>query len=116
MRNDYGLLSGTLHSCWMGCALLLCSDRPRVCLVVIVLRACSKLDQDHNGTITAEEVYHAMAVINPKSSKDEMKKMIGEVDVNGDGKLDYEEFLAFSTYHVCCGVDVVYAFVRRTVV
>ena len=48
-------------------------------------------DKDNNGTITKEEIISALKA--EKSQEKEIEKYINEVDKNGDGKIDYKEFL-----------------------
>ncbi|XP_061369005.1 probable calcium-binding protein CML25 [Gastrolobium bilobum] len=54
--------------------------------------AFSVFDIDGNGSITAEELHMVMASIGDECSVDECRKMIGGVDSDGDGMIDFEEF------------------------
>ena len=49
-------------------------------------------DKDNNGHITKEELIKALKA--EKSQEKEIEKYIQAVDKNGDGKIDYKEFLA----------------------
>ena len=49
-------------------------------------------DKDNNGHITKEELIKALKA--EKSQEKEIEKYIKAVDKNGDGKIDYKEFLA----------------------
>ena len=48
-------------------------------------------DKDNSGTITKEEIINALKA--EKSQEKEIEKYINAVDKNGDGKIDYKEFL-----------------------
>ncbi|KAF7884747.1 uncharacterized protein EAF02_005083 [Botrytis sinoallii] len=52
-------------------------------------------DVDGSGTISPEEIYKLMASLGENLSEDEIKSMVKEVDKNGDGSIDYEEFVSF---------------------
>ena len=49
-------------------------------------------DKDNNGHITKEELLEALQA--EKSQEKEIEKYIKDVDKNGDGKIDYKEFLS----------------------
>ena len=51
----------------------------------------SMFDKDNSGTITKEEIINALKA--EKSQEKEIEKYINAVDKNGDGKIDYKEFL-----------------------
>ena len=48
-------------------------------------------DKNKSGTITKEELLEALKA--EKSQEKEIEKYIKAVDKNGDGKIDYKEFL-----------------------
>jgi len=52
-------------------------------------------DKDNSGTISADEIAQVMATFGQNLSEDELQFMIQEVDKNGDGTIDYEEFVMF---------------------
>ncbi|KAG5628389.1 hypothetical protein H5410_000106 [Solanum commersonii] len=54
--------------------------------------AFSVFDVDKNGSISAEELQKVMKSIGEECSLDECRKMIGGVDCDGDGMIDFEEF------------------------
>lgn len=54
--------------------------------------AFSVFDIDGNGSITAEELHNVMASLGDDCSLAECQKMIGGVDSDGDGMIDFEEF------------------------
>jgi len=55
--------------------------------------AFEKLDADHNGYITRDELIQALES-NSRLTEEEIDSIVEEVDVNGDGNIDYPEFLA----------------------
>ncbi|CAH2080200.1 unnamed protein product [Thlaspi arvense] len=50
------------------------------------------LDVDQTGFISVPELRYAMESIGEKITGDEVKEMIREVDLDGDGRLNYDEF------------------------
>ena len=56
-----------------------------------LLEAFSVFDKDNSGQITKEELLEALKA--EKSQEKEVEKYIQAVDKNGDGKIDYKEFL-----------------------
>merc|ERR1739841_396750 len=58
-----------------------------------VKEAFRVFDRDGNGTISAAELMHVMTSMGEKLTKEEARQMINEADVNGDGEIDYNEFV-----------------------
>ncbi|KAK2453483.1 putative calcium-binding protein CML25 [Trifolium repens] len=54
--------------------------------------AFSVFDLDKNGSISAEELHNVMVSLGDQCSLAECQKMIGGVDSDGDGMIDFEEF------------------------
>ncbi|XP_073270438.1 calmodulin-7-like [Primulina huaijiensis] len=50
-------------------------------------------DKDQNGFISAAELRHVMTNLGEKLTDEEVDEMIREADVDGDGQINYEEFL-----------------------
>uniref|UniRef100_A0A0E0GQE2 Calmodulin-like protein 1 n=1 Tax=Oryza nivara TaxID=4536 RepID=A0A0E0GQE2_ORYNI len=50
-------------------------------------------DKDQNGFISAAELRHVMANIGERLTDEEVGEMISEADVDGDGQINYEEFV-----------------------
>lgn len=50
-------------------------------------------DLDNDGSITPDELKHAMNQQGLAPSDDELHRMIADVDLNGNGKVEFEEFL-----------------------
>ena len=49
--------------------------------------------KDGNGFISAKELMQVMNSLGEKLSDDEVEAMIREADVDGDGQVNYEEFV-----------------------
>ena len=50
-------------------------------------------DRDGNGFISAAELRHVMTNLGEKLTDEEVDEMIHEAGVNGDGLINYEEFV-----------------------
>lgn len=62
------------------------------------LRAAFRVfDKDGNGLISAKELHDVMVNLGEKMSEDEVADMIAEADFDGDGMIDYEEFITMMT-------------------
>ena len=51
-------------------------------------------DREGNGYITSQELKHVMLKVADELSEEEVDAMIKQADVNGDGQIEYEEFIA----------------------
>ena len=51
------------------------------------------MDVDGNGTITSEELQKVMKEQGEKLTEAVINVMVAMADTNGDGKIDFEEFL-----------------------
>ncbi|GAA48456.1 Calmodulin-like protein 12 [Clonorchis sinensis] len=56
-------------------------------------------DRNGDGSISCDELETALAYLGHEVSQAELKHMIAQVDVNGDGALDFGEFLRAMTEH-----------------
>ncbi|XP_058077215.1 probable calcium-binding protein CML23 [Magnolia sinica] len=54
-------------------------------------------DHDKNGLISAEELHHVMLAIGEKASLNDCQQMIKGIDQNGDGAVNFDEFLRMMT-------------------
>ncbi|XP_076096051.1 uncharacterized protein LOC143067009 isoform X1 [Mytilus galloprovincialis] len=54
-------------------------------------------DRDNNGFISAQELRLVMANLGEKLTDEEVEEMIKEADMNGDGQVDYTEFVVMMT-------------------
>ncbi|XP_048357589.1 calmodulin-A-like [Sphaerodactylus townsendi] len=50
-------------------------------------------DKDGNGYICAAELRHVMTNLGEKLTEEEVDEMIKEADMDGDGRVNYEEFV-----------------------
>ena len=51
-------------------------------------------DTNQNGTISKEELKEAMKKLGERLSESEVDALIKEHDTNGDGVIDYKEFVS----------------------
>nr|AAC68891.1 VU91C calmodulin [synthetic construct] len=58
-----------------------------------LLEAFRVFDKDGNGFISAAELRHVMTNLGEKLTDEEVDEMIREADVDGDGQVNYEEFV-----------------------
>ena len=58
-----------------------------------IREAFKVFDKDGNGFISAAELRHVMTTLGEKLSEDEVEEMIREADVDGDGQINYDEFV-----------------------
>merc|ERR1711901_8213 len=58
-----------------------------------LIAAFKVFDRDGNGFISAAELRHVMTNLGEKLTDEEVDEMTGEADVDGDGQINYEEFL-----------------------
>uniref|UniRef100_A0A452FKH5 EF-hand calcium-binding domain-containing protein 11 n=1 Tax=Capra hircus TaxID=9925 RepID=A0A452FKH5_CAPHI len=54
-------------------------------------------DKDGNGYISAPELRHVMTNLGEKLTDGEVEEMIREADIDGDGEVNYEEFVQMMT-------------------
>merc|ERR1712171_1534 len=58
-----------------------------------LIEAFKVFDRDGNGLISAAELRHVMTNLGEKLTDEEVDEMIREADVDGDGQINYEEFV-----------------------
>merc|ERR1711941_94877 len=66
---------------------LLASDIRTICLFI------ESLLQDGSGAISSEELLGVMRAMGQNPTEDELLNMVMEVDVDGNGTIDFPEFL-----------------------
>ena len=58
-----------------------------------LIEAFKIFDKDGNGFITSQELRHVMTHLGEKITEDEADVMIKEADLDGDSRINYEEFV-----------------------
>ena len=58
-----------------------------------MLEAFQVFDADGNGMISADELRQIMANLGEKLTQEEVEDMVKEADIDGDGQINYEEFV-----------------------
>lgn len=58
-----------------------------------IIEAFKVFDKDGNGFISRAELSHVMTNLGEKLTDEEVDGMIHEADVDGDGFINYEEFV-----------------------
>ncbi|GBG28898.1 Calmodulin [Hondaea fermentalgiana] len=58
-----------------------------------IIEAFKVFDKDGNGFISAAELRHVMTNLGEKLTDEECDEMIREADIDGDGQINYEEFV-----------------------
>jgi calmodulin len=58
-----------------------------------IMEAFKVFDKDGSGFISAAELKNIMTNLGEKLTDEEVDEMVREADVNGDGQIDYEEFV-----------------------
>merc|ERR1719464_728791 len=58
-----------------------------------LIEAFKAFDRDGSGFISAAELRHVMTNLGEKLTDDEVDSMVRECDVDGDGSINYEEFI-----------------------
>ncbi|XP_072013440.1 calmodulin-like [Amphiura filiformis] len=59
-----------------------------------IRNAFKVFDKDGNGFISATELRHVMTNLGEKLTDEEVDEMIAEADIDGDGQVNYEEFVS----------------------
>merc|ERR1712025_885172 len=62
-----------------------------------ILEAFKVFDKDGNCFISAAELRHVMTNLGEKLTDEEVDEMIREADIDGDGQVNYEEFVTMMT-------------------
>ena len=71
-------------------------DRQNYLKLERLFEAFCMLDKDKNGTITKDELMRVLK--SEKNQEEEVEKYIKEADKDGDGVIDYKEFLQLMGY------------------
>ncbi|KAG8044517.1 hypothetical protein GUJ93_ZPchr0067g6548, partial [Zizania palustris] len=70
-------------------------------------------DKDQNGFISAAELRHVMTNLGEKLTDEEVDEMIREADVDGDGQINYDEFVKVMMANCNVYAIFVYAGTKR---
>lgn len=62
-----------------------------------IRQAFNVFDRNGDGFITADELRYAMLNLGEPLTDEEVEEMIREADLDGDGKINYEEFVIMMT-------------------
>lgn len=66
-----------------------------------IRQAFDLFDTDATGTIDVKELKVAMRALGFEPKKEEIKKMIGDIDKEGTGKMNFNDFLTVMTQKMC---------------
>ena len=58
-----------------------------------LIEAFKVFDRDGDGYVTAHELRNVMTCLCEETSPEEAEEMIKEADIDGDGQIDYQEFV-----------------------
>ena len=72
-----------------------------LCFDTELKEAFKVFDQDGNGFITPSELRQVMANLGEALTDEEIDQMIKEADMDGDGQVNYEEFVRLMTFKWC---------------
>ncbi|KAJ0859629.1 putative EF-hand domain, calmodulin [Helianthus annuus] len=68
---------------------------------VAIPEAKGSVSTDQNGLISASELRHVMTNLGEKLTDEEVDETIREADVDGDGQINYEEFVKVMMANDC---------------
>jgi len=60
-----------------------------------IINAFEIFDKNHDGTISINEFKHILMDLGQKFSEDEVNKIITEIDLDNNGKINYRDFVEF---------------------
>ena len=61
-----------------------------IALLTLPISVPQVLDSDGGGTISSEELKQVMRNLGETITEDEVEEMIREIDLDGDGQIDYD--------------------------
>jgi len=81
--------------------------RPAISRQEEILEAFKVFDKDGNGFISAAELRHIMTNLGEKLTDEEVDEMIREADIDGDGQINYEEFVKMMMSKELLGTETI---------
>lgn len=63
-------------------------------------------DRNKDGTISEDELASVMMILGNNPTPEEVEKIMGDLDTNHNGKIEYEEFVILMSKHLKDPVDV----------
>lgn len=73
----------------------ICSSQNEKALIVEARSIFHEFDKDKNGVISSQEMGTALRMLGLNPTMKEVQNMINEIDQNGDGMVDFDDFLTF---------------------
>ena len=67
-------------------------------MILLFIQFCRVFDRDGDGYISAEELSQVMLTLGESLTQDEIDEMIREADLDGDGKVGYDEFATMMSH------------------
>ena len=83
--------------CYWGIFKIYRSNANAIGICLFICNGFDLVDTDGSQTIDAKELKVAMRALGFEPNKDEIKKMIADIDKDGNGTIEFDEFLAMMT-------------------
>jgi len=63
----------------------------------LLLKSFKEFDTDGSGAVSPDEIRAAFKKLGSRMSEEKVNELIAKVDINGDGNINYEEFIQMLT-------------------